>query len=141
MPSPTLHQESENRIRRNSGVVYRAASAGILLVLLVLVLVWFQNHREVPDGGAVAGKWRNSTAYYLVEPMDALSPDDPCEQVVIIKPAQSGGSAVAENWLGFIMHRTPGPAMYVGPTVIAAKDWFEEKLQPTIEATPVLAPS
>ncbi|MBN9304102.1 MAG: phage terminase large subunit family protein [Devosia sp.] len=141
MPSLTLHQESETRIRRNGAVVYRAASAGIMPDPQELVSVWAENHRVVPEGGAVAGEWRNSTAYYLVEPMDALSPNDPCEQVIIIKPAQSGGSAVAENWLGFVMHRTPGPAMYVGPTVIAAKDWFEEKLQPTIEATKVLSPA
>jgi phage terminase large subunit GpA-like protein len=73
--------------------------------------------------------------------MDCLSPDHPCEQVVIIKPSQSGGSAIAENFIGYIMHRAPGPAMYIQATVKAAKDWYQEKLGPTIEATPVLNPA
>ncbi len=141
MPLPTLHQESETRIRRNSAVVFRAASAGIKPDPREHVSAWSERYRIVPEEGAVPGPWRNSVAPYLIEIMDALSPDDPCEQVVVIKPAQSGGSAVAENWLGFIMHRTPGPTMYVGPTVQAAKDWYEEKLGPTIDATAVLAPA
>lgn len=135
----TLQAESQARLRRNSRVVYSAAAAGLRPDPQEHVSVWAERYRVVPEMGAKPGPWRNSVAPYLVEPMDALSPDDPCEQVVIIKPAQSGGSAIAENWLGFIMHRTPGPAMYIGPTVPAAKDWFEEKLGPTIEATPVLA--
>ena len=57
-----------------------------------------------------------------------------------MKASQSGGSAAAENWIGFIMHKAPGPAMYIGPTVKAAKDWRVEKLDPTIAATDVLNP-
>lgn len=136
-----LERTSRSRVQRNGRIVYRAASAGLRPDPDEKVSEWAAQYRYVPDMGAVPGKWKNSTAYYLVEPMDVCGPYDPTEWVVIIKPAQSGGSAVAENWLGFIMHRTPGPAMYVGPTVIAAKDWYEEKLQPTIEATAVLAPA
>ena len=137
----TLQIESQARIRRNGRILYHAAAGGLRPDPAEKVSEWAERYRVVSDMGAVPGKWRNETAPYLIEPMDALSPEDPCEWVIIIKPAQSGGSAVAENWLGFIMHRTPGPAMYVGPTVIASKDWFEEKLQPTIEATSVLAPA
>jgi phage terminase large subunit GpA-like protein len=136
-----LITDSRRQLRLNSRVVYRGAAQGLRPDPQEHVSVWAERHRVVPDMGAKPGPWRNSVAPYLVEPMDALSPDDPCEQVVIIKPAQSGGSAIAENWLGFIMHRTPGPAMYIGPTVSAAKDWYEEKLGPTVEATPVLAPA
>jgi hypothetical protein len=74
------------------------------------VSVWAEKHRIVPDLGAIPGPWRNEVAPHQVEPMDALSPNDPAERVVIAKPAQSGGSAIAENWLGFIAHRAPGRA-------------------------------
>ncbi|MBI4921867.1 MAG: phage terminase large subunit family protein [Devosia nanyangense] len=140
-PTTALMEASRKRLRRNARVVFRGAAAGLRPDPQELVSEWAENCRVVPEGGAIAGKWHNGVAPYLVEPMDALSPDDPCERVVIIKPAQSGGSAVAENWLGYIMHRTPGPAMYVGPTVKSAKDWYEEKLGPTIDASPVLSPA
>src|SRR3569623_1850515 len=142
MNSTTLasRTESDRRIRANGRVVYSAASAGLKPDPRDKVSDWAETYRVVPEVGAVPGPWRNDRAPYLIEPMDALAPVDPTEQIVIIKPAQSGGSAVAENWLGFIMHRAPGPAMYVGPTVKAAKGWYQEKLAPTIVATKVLSP-
>lgn len=135
-----LH-EVEARLRANAIVASSSLAAGFRPDPRMLVSEWAERYRIVPDIGSMPGPWRNEVAPYLVEPMDRLSPDDPCEGVVIMKPAQSGGSAVAENWLGFIMHMAPGPAMYIGPTVRAAKDWKVEKLDPTIEATPVLSPS
>src|SRR5581483_10125384 len=87
------------------------------------------------------GPWRHATAPYLVEIMENLSPHDPCEEVVILKSSQSGGSALAENWVGFISDIAPGPAMYVQATFRAAIDWSAEKLWPTIEATPQLNPA
>ena len=136
-----LHKQSRRRLQRNARVVYAAAAAGLRPDPSERVSEWAAGHRIVPDIGALPGPWRNETAPYLIEPMDALSPDDPCENVVVMGPAQGGKSAIAENWLGFIMHRAPGPAMYVGPTVKAAKDWFQEKLGPTIDATPALSPA
>lgn len=138
--STTIRERSDQKIRENSLVVFRAAGAGLRPDPVELVSEWAQNFRYVPDMGSVPGKWDNSTAPYLIEIMDALSPDSDVKRVVLEKPAQSGGSAVAENWLGFLMHRAPGPIMYIGPTVLAAKDWYEEKLGPTIEATAVLNP-
>ncbi|HWJ89319.1 MAG TPA: terminase gpA endonuclease subunit [Pelagibacterium sp.] len=135
-----LHATSERVIRAAGRVVFRGAASGILPDPREKVSEWAQKHRIVPEMGSKPGPWRNETAPYLVEIMDCLSPDHPCEQVVNMKCSQSGGSAVAENWIGFVMHRTPGPMMYVQATVKAAKDWHQEKLQPTIEATPVLDP-
>ena len=136
-----LQTESDRRIRANRKAVYRGAAAGLRPDPNEKVSDWAERYRIVPDMGALPGPWRNSVAPYLIEPMDALSPDDPCEEVSIMKPSQSGGSAIAENWLGFIMHRAPGPVMYVQATIKAAKDWVQEKLTPTIAATPVLSPA
>ncbi|HEV7278403.1 MAG TPA: terminase gpA endonuclease subunit [Devosiaceae bacterium] len=140
MATHELQRASARQLKANGRVVYRGAAAGIRPDPQEQVSVWAETHRVVPEGGSVPGPWRNEVAPELVEIMDVLSSDHPSEQVVVMKPSQSGGSAVAENWLGFIMHRSPGPAMYVGPTVKAAKDWYQEKLGPTIAATPVLSP-
>jgi phage terminase large subunit GpA-like protein len=103
---------------------------------------WAAKYRIVADEASeLPGPWNNDVAPELVEIMDRLSPDDPCEGVILEKCAQSGGSESGGNWLCFIMHMAPGPVMYVGPTVKAAKDWRVEKLDPTIAATAVLNPA
>lgn len=135
-----LHTASARRILGNGRSIYLAAAKGLMPDPQEKVSEWAEDFRYVPENGAIPGKWHNEVAPELVEIMDCLSPDHPCEWVVLMKPSQSGGSAVAENWLCYIMHRVPAPAMYVGPTVSAAQDWFQEKLGPTINATPVLAP-
>lgn len=101
---------------------------------------WAARYRRFPDDDAYPGPWRHSVAPELVEIMDALSPHDPCEEVGIMKCAQSGGSASAENWLGFISDVAPGPVLFVQATLTAAKEWAEEKFWPMVEATPRLNP-
>lgn len=136
-----MRPEIETRLKANAAVVTRTAASAIRPDPRMKVSEWAEEHRIVPeDVSALPGSWRNDVAPYLVEIMDRLSPDDPCEEVVCMKCSQSGGSALAENWLGFIMHMAPGPAMYIAPTVKAAKDWKIEKLDPTIQATAVLDP-
>lgn len=141
MTSARLHEETARRLKANARVVERAAAAGIRPDPKEKISDWAASNRVVPEGASARpGPWRNEVAPYLTEIMDRLSPDDPCGEVVCMKPSQSGGSAVAENWIGYIMHRAPGPAMYIQTTVQAAKDWKVEKLDPMIQATPVLSP-
>jgi phage terminase large subunit GpA-like protein len=101
---------------------------------------WAANNREFPDDAPIAGKWRNDKAPYLVEIMDDLTPHDPCEEVDVIKCSQSGGTASAENLVGYVADVAPGPAMYIGGTFQAALDWAAEKLWPMIRATDCLNP-
>ena len=127
-------------LKRNLSALTSSAAAGLRPDKKMRVSEWAEKHRVFPDGSAVPGNWRNATAPYLVEPMDRLSPDDPIPEVVLMKAAQSGGSAIAENWIGFIMHMVAAPIMYIQATIQAALDWKEEKLNETIEATDVLNP-
>jgi hypothetical protein len=101
---------------------------------------WAPRYRRFPDDDAFPGPWRNDTAPELVEIMDALAPHDPCEEVSLIKCAQSGGSASAENWIGYISDLRPGPMLFVQATLKAAWDWAAEKFWPMVEATPRLNP-
>lgn len=97
--------------------------------------------RKFPDGHPYEGDWSDDTAPELVEIQELLSPHDPTEEVDVIKCAQSGGSAAAENLVGYTADLSPGPVMYVAPTLGAATDWATEKLWPMIEATPRLNPA
>ncbi|MBA5779517.1 phage terminase large subunit family protein [Stappia sp. F7233] len=135
-----LQREIEARLKGNLSCIALAAASGLRPDPRMLISEWAEKHRVLPEGSALPGPWRNATAPYLVEPMDVLSPDDPVSEVAIIKAAQSGGSAIAESWIGAIMHKTPAPIMYIQTTVKAAKDWKVEKLDETIRATDVLNP-
>jgi phage terminase large subunit GpA-like protein len=140
--SKVLSQYSDRRIKANGAIVERTAAAALRPDARLRVSEWAAKHRIVSaESSVLPGPWNNTVSPELVEIMDRLSPDDPCDSVVLAKCAQSGGSEVGANWLGSIMHLTPGPTMYVGPTVKAAKDWRVEKLDPTITATDVLNPA
>lgn len=127
-------------IATNAGKIDQAFAAGLTPPRRISVSQWAEENRCFPDDAPISGPWRNEKAPYLVEIMDKLSPHDPCEEVSIIKCSQSGGTAAAENLVGFAADVAPGPAMYIGGTFRAAVDWASEKLWPMIRATNCLAP-
>ncbi|MFN3943903.1 MAG: phage terminase large subunit family protein [Allosphingosinicella sp.] len=128
------------QLRRNAGRLDRSIAEGLRPPPRMDVSEWAQRYRRFPDDDAFPGPWRHETAPELVEIMDALSPHDPCEEASIIKCAQSGGSASAENWIGYISDLRPGPVLFVQATLKAAWDWAAEKFWPMVEATPRLNP-
>ena len=127
-------------LRRNARRLDRALAMGMRPPPRMSVSEWAAEYRHFPDDAPIPGKWRHETAPELVEIMDALSPHDPCAEVVVIKCAQSGGSASAENWLGFISDLAPGPVLFVQATAKAATQWAAEKFWPMVEASPRLNP-
>jgi len=57
-----------------------------------------------------------------------------------MKPAQSAGSEIALNWIGYNMEYNPGPMLYVLPNVEPSVDRFvKQRLNPMLIDTPVLA--
>lgn len=127
-------------LRKNAGKLDAAFAAGLRPPPRMSISEWAAEYRHFPDDAPDPGKWRHEKTPYLVEIMDALSPHDPCEEVVIIKCAQSGGTASIENWIGYISHLAPGPMLFVQSTLKAALEWAGEKLWPMIEASPLLNP-
>lgn len=137
-----LRSHSDARIKHNGAIVERTAAAALRPDPVQLVSEWAATYRIVsPEASVLPGPWNNGVSPELVEIMDRLSPSDPCEEVKLKKCAQGGGSEVGCNWLGYIMHRTPGPTMYINASVPAAKDWRQEKLDPTVAVTDVLNPA
>jgi phage terminase large subunit GpA-like protein len=132
--------ETAEALRRNARRLDRSFAAGLRPPPRMRVSTWAERYRRFPDDDAYPGPWRHVTAPELVEIMDAMSPHDPCEEGAIIKCAQSGGSAAAENWIGYISDLRPGPTLFVQATLKAAWDWSAEKFWPMVEATPRLNP-
>jgi len=69
--------------------------------------------------------------------MDALS-DPRYERVVFMKSAQTGGTEIANNAVGYYMHQDPAPMLLVQPTLDMAKAWSKDRLAPMLRDTPAL---
>lgn len=95
---------------------------------------WADTYRMLSSKSAAEpGRWRTARTPYLKEIMDCLSPKSPIQKVVFMKGAQIGGTECGNNWLGYIMHKAPGPIMAVSPTVEMAKRNSRQRIDPLIE--------
>ncbi|MEO1511999.1 MAG: terminase gpA endonuclease subunit, partial [Planctomycetota bacterium] len=99
---------------------------------------WADRHRMLPSTSAEPGRWRTSRTPYLRDIMDALSTGSSVERVVFVKGAQLGGTEAGLNWLGYIVHNAPGLALLVMPSLDMARRNTRTRIDPMIEATPVL---
>lgn len=123
----------------NAARIGKALRKGIRPPERITVAEWAK-FRFFGEGSPIEGQWQHDVAPYLVEMMEVATPTHPAPEVPIIKCGQSGGSATAENLLGYIADVAPGPTMVIHPTIAAAKDWLAEKFWPMVEATPRLNP-
>ena len=100
---------------------------------------WADKYRILSSKSASEpGRWRTDRTPYLKEIMDCLSPKSPVQKVVFMKGAQIGGTECGNNWLGYVMHKAPGPIMAVSPTVEMAKRNSKQRIDPLIEDCPEL---
>jgi phage terminase large subunit GpA-like protein len=115
--------------------VYRQAfSRGLMPDPDYNVSEWAAERRVLPaETTSFPGKWRNERTPFLIEVMDCLSPQHPCDRVTLMKSAQVSGSEGITNFIGYIIDVAPGPAMVIHPTMDAGKAWSREKLTPNIE--------
>lgn len=120
-------------------IVALAAAAGLTPPPKVLPSAWAAQHLIVPDGPLAGEKWSLQLTPFWAEPLDCLAPDSGVNEVAIRKSAQTGWSQVAQAACGAIIDLYPANALYVLPTVPAAREFNQEKLQPTIDDTPALA--
>ena len=103
------------------------------------VSAWADEHRFLSStASSEPGPWRTSRTPYLREIMDCLSPSHPVERVVVMAGAQIGKTECGNNWIGYVIHHSPGPMLMVQPTVEVAKRVSKQRIAPMIEATPVL---
>jgi phage terminase large subunit GpA-like protein len=100
---------------------------------------WADRHRFLSSRGASeAGPYRTARTPYLRAIMDALSPSSPARRVVFMKAAQVGATEAGNNWIGYVVHRAPGPFLAVQPTTDLAKRLSQQRIDPLIEESPEL---
>lgn len=104
-----------------------------------MVSEWADKYRILPqETSSETGKWKTSRTPYLKEIMDCLSTNHTQKRVVFQKGAQIGGTEAGLNWLGYIIHYAPGPALCVNPTLDMAKRTSKQRITPMVETTPIL---
>ncbi|WP_010184768.1 terminase gpA endonuclease subunit [Sphingomonas sp. PAMC 26605] len=127
-------------LRSNAARLDKVIASGLRPPRKMKVSAWAVRFRKFGDDDPIPGWWDKRTAPELDEIMDAMTPDDPCEEADVIKCAQSGGSASAENFIGFVSDQAPGPVLFVQATLTAALAWASEKFWPMVENSPRLNP-
>lgn len=85
------------------------------------------------------GRYNRELFPYFDEILRALSPDDPCRIVTIMKSAQLGGTVVANIFTLGSIDMDPGDILYVHPTENNAQRWSKMKLAPMLRNTTALA--
>jgi phage terminase large subunit GpA-like protein len=71
--------------------------------------------------------------------MDALSPQDPCQEVILKFSSQSGKTEVLNNFVGYIIDQDPGPILVINPNMKPMGEaWSKDRLGPMIRDCPVL---
>jgi phage terminase large subunit GpA-like protein len=106
----------------------------------LLVSEWADRHRRLSTkASALAGPWVTARTPYLREIMDAMSLSHPCGGGDFMKGTQIGGSEALYNAIGYTVSEVPCSMMLVMPTVDTAKLVSQQRLQPMIDETPVLA--
>jgi phage terminase large subunit GpA-like protein len=105
----------------------------------ISVSTWADANRLLTSKeSAEPGRWLTARTPYLRAPQDALG-DPTIRFVVIVKPAQVGGSECTRNAIGYWVDADPGPALVVYPSEDAAKENMSERVGRMFRATPCLA--
>ena len=103
------------------------------------VSAWADAHRVLSaKESAEPGPWVTARTPYLRGPMDALGRPG-VRKVVIVKPAQVGGSEITRNALGYWTKCDPGPCLVVFPTESATKEQMSERVGAMFRSSPTLA--
>lgn len=119
--------------------IRRAWMAGLAPDPALTVSQWADRHRILSSRAASeAGPYRTARTPFMREIMDSLSPSAPAQRVVFMKAAQVGATEAGNNWIGFCIHRAPGPFLAVQPTVDLAKRLSQQRIDPLIEESPEL---
>ncbi|WP_366654447.1 phage terminase large subunit family protein [Fodinicurvata sp. EGI_FJ10296] len=118
----------------------KAAVRGVRPEPRVTVTEWAEQYRRLSSrASAEPGRWDTGRTPYLREIMDQLSTTSPVQRIILMKSSQVGGTEAGNNWIGYVVHRAPGPMMAVSPTVQMAKRNGRQRIKPLIEETPVLS--
>lgn len=98
---------------------------------------WADQNRYIGYNAPEPGQWRTLRAPYQQAILDAAG-DASTKRMVLMAAAQTGKTSILENVIAYYMVNDPSPIMLVMPDKASADSFSVTKLEPMIEATPVL---
>jgi phage terminase large subunit GpA-like protein len=107
---------------------------------ILSVTEWADTYRRIAsEFAAEPGDWRTDKMPCMRYIMDACSPSDPTQKIVVVKPAQSGGTEAAVlNVIGYTIDVNPRSMLIVFPTLEFADAFSRERLDPMVAICPSL---
>ena len=102
---------------------------------LTKVSEWAEENRVLPGSlSALSGKYGYDFTPYLREIADSLSIGSGISEVAFKKSAQIGATTgILENFIGYIIANSPGPAMYATSIQKTAEEQLETRFFPMLE--------
>lgn len=104
----------------------------------MLPSAWANAHFVLPDGERKGEKINLAQTPHLIEPLNAMGPDAPDNEVAVMKCAQSAFTTLLQIAIGHSIDRDPCDMMVVQPTDSALTDFNSQKLGRAIEQSPIL---
>jgi phage terminase large subunit GpA-like protein len=100
---------------------------------------WANRHMLLTKESSIEpGQYRTSRVPYVEEILRELSPQADAEEVIVMKPTQTGFTTLANIFLFAIADLYPGPCLFVQPTDAMAQDHSKDKIAPSLAAIDVL---
>ncbi|MBI3446178.1 MAG: phage terminase large subunit family protein [Magnetospirillum sp.] len=100
---------------------------------------WADDHVVISAGPQeFRGPYNSDRFPYFRRPLEVLSPEHPCREVVISASAQVGKTTLAQIFVGGVMHQAPAETLYTHPTEPNAIRWVKTKWKPFLRSTTVL---
>ncbi len=95
---------------------------------------YIQDKRILPPNTPFPGPWQNERTPYSIEIMDNMSPFSPVTHGRIMKGAQLGLTAAAENVIAYWMDENPTEILFVSATKDLLLKWSTKRLDPLIDS-------
>ncbi len=99
-----------------------------------LISEWVGARRILPPNTPFPGLWSNTKTPYCVEIMDNMSPLSPIQRSAIMKGAQLGLTASAENIIAYFIGECPAEILYISATEHLLEKWATKRLEPLIDS-------
>lgn len=99
-----------------------------------LISSWVDGRRVMPSNTPFPGPWENARTPFGIEIADNMAPFSPVHTTSVMKGAQLGLTAWAENVVGYWMDPMPTEVLYVSATDELLEKWATKRLEPLIDS-------
>jgi phage terminase large subunit GpA-like protein len=99
-----------------------------------LLISEYAERRVLPPGSPRPGRWSNDLTPYWVEPMNNMSPSSVVQREIMLKSAQAGATAIAENVLCFYMDVMPSDILFMSANEKLLERWATRRLERAIDS-------